>query len=141
MSEHTEQAALFEWAEWNLGKYPGLEMLYAIPNGGSRASKVNKKGERYSPEAQRLQAEGVKPGVFDISLDVSRGGYHGLRIEMKTREGKPSKEQLKWLERYVRHGYYPAICRGWEAARDVIVTYLNFDRPEQQRTLFDPTKE
>src|SRR6185503_6440225 len=125
MSEHTEQAALFEWVAWNLARYPDLEMLYAIPNGGSRAAKVNEKGQRYSPEAQRLKAEGVKRGVFDIALDVSRGGYHGLRIEMKTREGKPSKEQLDWLGRYVRHGYSAVICKGWEAARDAIEAYLN----------------
>ena len=32
MSEHTEQAALFEWAAWNLSKDAALNMLYAVPN-------------------------------------------------------------------------------------------------------------
>lgn len=51
MSEHSEQAALFDWATWqaNLG-YEALRWLFAIPNGEFRPDGVGGK----------LKAEGVK---------------------------------------------------------------------------------
>jgi hypothetical protein len=35
-SEATEQETLIQWCEWQQGKYHELELLYHIPNGGSR---------------------------------------------------------------------------------------------------------
>ena len=81
--ESQNQQALFRWAELSLSKYPGLEMLYAIPNGGYR-NKIT---------AARLKREGVKAGVLDINLDVAGHGYHGLRIEMKSKKGYLTKAQ------------------------------------------------
>lgn len=34
--EANEQEALFRWAWFMRGKYPELDLLYHIPNGGSR---------------------------------------------------------------------------------------------------------
>ncbi|MDQ7733782.1 VRR-NUC domain-containing protein [Halomonas sp. SpR1] len=127
-SEHQEQVALFKWAEYGVGRWPALELLYAIPNGGMRPSKerTNKRGRtvRYSVEAQKLRAEGVKSGVPDICLPVPRGPYHGLYIELKTRRGRPSEAQRQWIAALRRHGYRAEVCRGWEAARAVIEDYL-----------------
>lgn len=127
-SEHQEQVALFKWAEYAVGRWPVLELLYAIPNGGMRPSKArtDKRGRtvRYSVEAQKLRAEGVKSGVPDICLPVPSGPYHGLYIELKTRRGRPSEVQQQWVAALVRHGYRAEVCRGWEAARTVIEDYL-----------------
>lgn len=128
MIEHQEQVALFKWAEYAAGRWPVLELLYAIPNGGIRPSKArtDKRGRtvRYSVEAQKLRAEGVKSGVPDICLPVPSGQYHGLYIELKTRRGRPSVAQRKWIAALRRHGYRAEVCRGWEAARAVIEDYL-----------------
>lgn len=35
-TEDVEQVQLFRWAEWQACKYPVLEMLYHVPNGGKR---------------------------------------------------------------------------------------------------------
>lgn len=35
-TEHIEQALLFKWAAFSSGKYPELEYMFAIPNGGYR---------------------------------------------------------------------------------------------------------
>lgn len=87
-TEGEEQATLFHWCEMVKGKYPELQLLFHIPNGG----------ERRKSEAARMKAEGVKPGVPDLFLPVARGGYHGLFIEMKRREGwRISKEQETWI--------------------------------------------
>lgn len=114
-TEAEEQAALFQWAEYQKGKYPQLEMMYHIPNGGSR-NKI---------EAARLKAQGVKPGVPDICLPVARGMHHGLYIELKrSKGGRVSGEQSEWMSKLILCGYAVAICRGWESARDVIIKYM-----------------
>lgn len=113
-SEHEEQAALVRWAEFQRPKWPELALLHAIPNGG----------HRHRVTAARLQAEGVRAGVPDLCLPVPRGGWHGLYIELKTRRGRPSREQRRWLDALRAQGYRAEVCRGWEAARAVIEDYL-----------------
>lgn len=113
--EHLEQVALFEWRAANEHRLPGLEMMYAVPNAGAGAQKG---------QAGKMKAEGVMSGVPDISLDVARGGFHGLRIELKAPGGTISKEQRSWIEKLNRHGYRAIVCVGWEAARKAIEEYL-----------------
>lgn len=118
-TEEQEQIALFNWAEWMSNtKWPELAMMYHVPNGGYR----NK------AEAGRFRAQGVKSGVPDIVLPVARGGWHGLYIELKrTVGGRVSEEQREWLDRLTEQGYYAAVCRGWEEAKDAIEGYLQRD--------------
>lgn len=114
-TEHQEQCALFEWQEWMAKQMPELHLMHAIPNGGKRDIRT----------AAMLKAEGVKPGVPDIFLPVSRGGKHGLYIELKRRKGGVvSKEQEAWIRALMVQGYCCAVCHGWEAARDEILRYL-----------------
>ena len=113
-SEHQEQVALMQWARLAEGKWPELRLLHAIPNGGWRHPAV----------AKGLKAEGVKPGVPDLDLPVPRGNYCGLRIELKAKGGKATTEQRWWLDELASAGHRTEICVGWEAARDVIVDYL-----------------
>ena len=120
MSEHTEQAALIEWATMNLGRYPELVMLYAIPNGGKRHIKT----------AAKLKAEGVKAGVWDLSLDVARSGYRGLKIEMKWGKNGLTGEQILWGERYRAYGYQTVVAWQWTAAAAAILDYLGYSVPE-----------
>lgn len=114
-TESEEQQALFEWAKFAECQYPSLKWLHAIPNGGLR----------HKATAARLKAEGVKAGVPDIDLPVAKGGYHGLRIEMKRRYGgRTSEDQDEWLEGLRENGYLTGVCKGWCEARDLILWYL-----------------
>lgn len=63
-TEAQEQMTLFSWAAMQSGKYPELNLLYHVPNGGSR----------HKAEAGRLRAEGVKAGVPDLCLPVGVAG-------------------------------------------------------------------
>ena len=122
-TESEEQITLFEWARLQSGKYPELSLLFHVPNGGSR----NK------AEAGRLQAEGVKAGVPDLCLPVSRGGYHGLYIELKRlRGGKASDLQLAWMDKLMKQGYCVALCKGWEMAAQTIIDYLREEEGGQK---------
>lgn len=115
LSEDEEQILLFSWADYMLGTYPELALLFHIPNGGSRSR----------AEAGRFKAMGVKPGVPDLFLPVPRGGYSGLFIELKREHGGAlSDVQRDWLDDLTARGFRAVMCHGWEAARDVLVDYL-----------------
>lgn len=113
--EAEEQRALFQWAALQVGKHPELRFMYHVPNGGKRNAK----------EAALLKSEGVKSGVPDIVLPCSCGGYHGLYIELKRQKsGKVSEDQQRYLDFLNFAGYKAVVCRGWEQAREEIMSYL-----------------
>lgn len=114
-SEETEQMTLIDWCNINVCKYPELKLIYHIANGGKR----NKL------EAGRLKRGGVKKGVPDLCLPVSRGAYHGLYIEMKFGNGRTSKEQKEWINDLSEQGYKAVVCNGFEEAKDTIIKYIS----------------
>ena len=114
-TEAQEQKDLFRWAELMSKRYPELELLFHIPNGGSR----------HIVEAANLKAQGVRAGVPDIFLPVARLGYHGMFIEMKRRKGgRLSEAQKEWICVLERNGYFAIVCAGWEEAVEAIESYL-----------------
>lgn len=113
--EHEEQKALFRWAAMNEKKYPVLRWMFAVPNGGQRSKAV----------AGKLKAEGVKSGVADIFLPTASKGFHGLFIELKAGRGKPTKNQIEFLNHAGTQGYMAVVCHGWVAAKETIEGYLN----------------
>lgn len=113
-AEHSEQVALFAWARYAEAQYPELALMFAVPNGGARNVVTG----------QRLKQEGVKRGVPDVWLPVARCGYHGLVIELKAGKGRPTPEQKAWLQALTDEGWLALVCVGFEAARQVIVSYL-----------------
>jgi hypothetical protein len=118
-SEHGEQTAVIQWALTLEGRYPALHWLYACPNGEYRSPSV----------ANRLQEEGVKPGVPDLFLPVPLGEYHGLYIEMKRRGGRTSPEQEEWITHLLSVGYRVEVCVGYEQAAAVLCDYVGI--PEE----------
>lgn len=118
-SEHDEQVALFAWADLAEAEHPELAMLFAVPNGGQRHPAV----------AAKLKAEGTKAGVPDILLDVARGRFHGLRIELKRADHSngPTPEQNEWIAHYHYYGYSAVVCYGAQDAIGVIQAYLSQD--------------
>ncbi len=110
-----------------------LKWIYAVPNGGDRHKAV----------AAKLKAEGVKAGVPDLCLpfpkplvvdfyaeaigvDV-RPGWHGLYIEMKSKDtkGRVSPEQTKWLDYLETVGYKVKVAWSANEAIQIIEDYLN----------------
>jgi hypothetical protein len=122
-TEHGHQVALFAWAAIQCGHHPELKLLFAIPNGGSRGD--NKRSAMI--QGATMKAEGVKPGVSDCMLPVSRHGMHGLWIEMKKPGGKESEEQIKWGAAMVEQGYWYQCCDHWLSAAKLIASYLSMD--------------
>ena len=123
-TEHEEQVRVVDWAKVCAGQWPELRLLHAIPNGGSRASAEDRKGNRYSPEAQRLRDEGVKAGVPDLDLPIARRGFHGLRIEMKASDGRVSPDQDWWIHELTDQGYLAVVKYSADEAIATIKWYL-----------------
>jgi len=117
-SEHGEQQAFFDWARLNEGKYPELELLYAIPNMGKRSYAT----------ANYMRSEGMRSGVPDIHLPVARGKYIGWWRELKTDTGRPTANQKKWIKRLSEHGHDVGICHGCDELIDEVTKYLDQKR-------------
>ena len=116
--ESDEQKALIQWANLQANCYSELDLLFAIPNGGSRNL----------IEAVNLKRQGVKSGVPDLCLPVARCEKHGLYIELKVEKGKISENQNWWLERLARQGYATKVCYGWKDAAETIMWYLGITK-------------
>ena len=114
--EHKEQVAFFSWLEKpnTLAKWPELVLFHAIPNGGDRDVRV----------AVKLKAEGVKSGVPDMMLPVASGGFHGLYIELKVGNNKPSENQAWWHGQLAAQGYAVFVCYSYPEARTVTEKYM-----------------
>lgn len=113
--EHDDQCALFQWAKLSEKKYPELALLYAVPNGNNTSPRQGK----------WMKDEGLKAGVPDIVLPVARGPFHGLYVELKVGNGKPTPGQKWWLVQLSLNGYCAAVVHGWEKARVLILDYIS----------------
>lgn len=100
-------AAIFRFAEMHEHMYPDLKLLHHIPNEGRRKPWVAKRS-------------GIKSGVPDLCLPVSRHGYHGFYLEIKAPNKKPTDSQKKWLMDLELNGYFA----GWSDDIDYVCKAL-----------------
>lgn len=134
ISEHEHQKVVIEWCGLMARhKFPMLKWIFAVPNGGDRHKAV----------AGKLKAEGVKAGVPDLCLpypkpmvvesypealgvDV-RPGWHGLFIEMKSKDtkGRVSPAQQEWLDYLESVGYKVKVAWNADEAIQIIEDYLS----------------
>lgn len=121
MTEDQHQKILIEWADKISHAYPVIKRLYHVPNGGKRNPR----------EAKKFKAMGVRPGVPDLCLPVSRKGYHALYIELKKEKGRLTKSQKEWGDFLEQENNLWVVCFGWVDAARTIATYLNL--PESCR--------
>ena len=125
--EQELQIAFFDWVEWQKGRYPELERMHHIPNGGKRTK----------AEAAIFKAMGVKRGVPDVFLPAPRGIYHGLYIEFKSPEEKPSKDQKELLQGLQEAGYFACVIDRLDAAIKITQSYLNLPEVNMLYLLID----
>jgi len=131
--EGREQARLFLWLKSEKKRNtPAGELFDDIwhpPNGG----------HRHKATAVRMKGEGVKAGIPDLILDQARGGWFGLRIEMKATPPKNapvSESQKEQLARSERRGYCCRVALGWEEARAVLLEYLSWPETVHTRSQY-----
>lgn len=104
--ETTEQISLFNWAERNAHVLPCLSLMYHVPNEGKRTN------------GAVLKAMGLKTGVPDVVLPVASHNFHGLYLEMKYGNNKPTKAQEEYMAALRQQGYKTVVCYGAEEAKN-----------------------
>ena len=110
--ESNIQKSCITWFNLQYPQYRGL--LYHVPNGGKRGT----------TEAARMKLEGVVAVVWDLSLDVPSGGYHGAKFEMKSPTGRLTELQKEWGEKVEKQVYYCAVVHSVEQLIYEIKNYL-----------------
>jgi hypothetical protein len=113
-TEDDHQALVITWANAAVSKYPCLRWLYHIPN----------ERKCTAQQGARLKRIGVKRGVSDLCLPYPVGSYHGLYIEMKTPNGRPTEDQKRFVSYLHSVGYAVKVCLGYEDAIDTLKAYL-----------------
>lgn len=110
----TQEAQLQEACmRWAALQYPKL-LIWHCPNGGSRNIR----------EAVNLKKQGVRAGVCDIHVDKACNGWHGLKIELKTPNGKLSPAQAAYLQQVRKEGYFTAVCYSFDEFVQTLRGYL-----------------
>lgn len=130
MSEEAIHKAVVDWADRQAAAEPALQMLFHVPNGGSR----------HVAEAEKLRQMGVRQGVPDLLLpfpkqrpqgDIARG----LALELKSPSGRLRGTQAWWLRRLEEQGWAVAVAWTFEEAVSVLSGYLDGEMPEQRLDL------
>jgi len=102
-SEDAIQATYFQWVRLQQRFYPELQLLFHIPNGGSR----------HILEAYKMKKMGVLAGIPDVFLAYANciNDWNGFFIEFKSEKGKLSKEQIIIHDKLRQAGYKVVVCR------------------------------
>jgi hypothetical protein len=127
MNEHAEQTTIINWARRWEHLVPELRLLFAVPNGAALTWHTDRRGKRFSPQASKLKAEGLRAGVPDLFLPVARQGFHGMFIELKVGKNKPTRAQAQMVDALAEQGYFAAVCWGAEEAIHEIKAYLEIE--------------
>lgn len=101
------------FVKWLKIKYP--KVLFSASAGGMRT---------YRKEAGKMKAAGYTKGCPDIMIFEPRGDYCGLFIELKRPDGKPTPEQIAFIDGLKARGYRATVCYGYEEITKEVDVYF-----------------
>jgi len=122
-NEEAEQIAICDY----------LRLQYPIVIFNSDHSGI-RVGQGLANKVKRLHSEN---GIPDLNIDEPRGGWFGLKIEMKAtgvsvwrkngmlKDNEHLRKQWKMLMRLDQKGYCTGFCSGFDAAKAVIDWYMS----------------
>jgi|TARA_R100000482_G_C5130787_1_gene151752 hypothetical protein len=111
MKERDIQKAIVNYIKL---QYPNV--LYCASAGGLRTS---------IKQARMMKATGYVKGFPDLMVMEPVGKFHGLFLEIKTKKGRATKEQLLWRHKLNGRNYVCEITYGFEETKEVIDRYIN----------------
>lgn len=118
--ESKMQESCFTWFHYQYPEYYNL--YFSIPNGGKRDIQT----------AVTMKKEGLKDGVLDTFLAVSRHGFHGLFVEFKWNKNQLTQNQIEFKEAVDNQGYATAVCYTLESFISLITNYLGDGKERNQ---------
>ena len=122
---HEEYGIQVKCFAWFNRTYPDMwHLFFTIKNDGAKRVITGKDGRKVPIGGIRDKAMGVKAGVSDTFFALSRGGYHGFFIELKTPVGKQSDDQKDFESAVVAAGYKYSLARSLEEFQQQIKSYL-----------------
>lgn len=120
-AESRLQQECVKWWTANASRF-GVDhrLLYAVPNGAMYGTGVSK-----LIRAKILKLEGLRNGWPDLGLDVARGRFHGMRIEMKlpTTNTSPDQDAIHALLK--EQGYCVGVTRTFMEFTASVEAYLS----------------
>jgi len=130
MSEEAIHKAVVDWADRQAATEPALELLFHVPNGGSR----------HPAEAKKLRQMGTRQGVPDLLLphampDGNGGASWGLALELKSPSGRLRDKQKWWIGRLREQSWAIGVAWSFDEAIHVIQRYLNDEHEAQDLDL------
>lgn len=110
LSERSIHLSVMQWISYHpyIKKY-----VLHFPNESKRTPRYGK----------LLKDMGMRKGVADLLIAMSRHGYCGAWIELKTESGRPTKEQTAFLQDMKNEGYFTKVTYGYEQAYETIEWY------------------
>jgi len=121
-SEHEIQCEFFKWwRTWSELKQIPTALCFAIPN----SRRLSDSGRIYAWK------EGLTAGTPDVFMaipqkkSIYKTAFHGLFIEFKSEKGKPTPEQLAFIQFANAVGYKAIICKDSSSAIDEVMNYFN----------------
>jgi len=114
--EEREQIALIEWAHLHDDIWP-----YLIH--------VRNEGKRSVAEGAKAKRMGLMKGVSDLFLarprwELENNLKAGLWIELKSKKGRLTPSQNKFLDLMESTGYMASVAYSWTDAANAILEYL-----------------
>ena len=124
-NEESEQIALCNYIR---SQYPTV--VFNSDHSGIRV------GQGLANKVKKLHSEN---GIPDLSVDEPRGGWFGLKIELKATGNSPFRKngmlkdndhlrkQWKMLMRLSNKGYFSGFCTGFDEAKEIVDWYMSLD--------------
>ncbi len=113
-NESNEQIAAMDWLR---AQHPKIA-LHTLHIGNER------KATYYA--GYIMKRMGVLRGASDIFMAWPSGGFHGLFVEVKSKRGRPSPDQLAFIERMRSVGYKAEVCYGAEEVINTMQQYIGY---------------
>lgn len=73
------------------------------------------------------KANGLRRGASDLFIAVPRHGKNGMWLELKSKHGKLSEEQIKFFEDMESQNYFTAVAWSFDEAKEFLDWYLKGD--------------
>lgn len=80
---------------------------------------------RSKADGSRLKAMGLRAGIPDLNIDLPRGNFAGMRLELKAEKGARSKVQEEWGKKLEEAGFFYYCAHSLEAAKAAIEHYAS----------------
>lgn len=119
MTEHDEQVLVVSYL---FSHYPKV-LFWSNPNGAHLAGSIRQR----AAQMNKLKAEGLLPGVSDLTIFEPRGGYTAMFLEMKRLDGGngASDNQSHFIREVEKRGAFGVVANGYDEAKILLDDYLS----------------